>query len=447
MMTISDITDVNAERFARHARRMDGAFPLWFRSLRDAALVQFTDQGFPTTRNEEWRHTNVTTLAETEFELAGPWETQVTPEQVSCFRLGGGDEATLVFVDGRFSEHLSDVAALPEGVCAMSLATALTADLPQVKDHFPPTAAKGQSPFVTLNTAFAGRGAFVEIPPDLVLETPIHLLFISSASARPTMAHQRNLILAGSNSRFSVIEQYVSLGQGRYFNNPVTDVVAAENAAVDHCKVVRESDRAYHVGTLRIHQGRSSNISSQTISLGGALVRNDISPVLNGEGAECDLQGLYMLTGTQHVDNHLRVEHRTPHTSSREFFRGILDDRSRGVFCGRIVVSPGAQKTDAKQTNMNLLLSDRARVDTKPQLEIFADDVKCTHGATIGQIDADAVFYLRSRGIGEDAAHSLLTYAFARESLAHVRDLRLRTRLEQLVLSRLPNGELLQGVA
>ncbi|MFH1417568.1 MAG: Fe-S cluster assembly protein SufD [Planctomycetota bacterium] len=446
MTTIMDITDVYAEKFSRHTEFVDGESPLWLSPIREAALAQFTKQGFPTVRDEEWRHTNVAPLAETEFDPADQNETRVSPEQIGQFRLGDGNEALFVFVNGRFAEHLSDMATLPAGVRVMDLSDALAANLPAVQDHFTRNAGTASNAFVALNTAFAGHGAFVEIPRGAIVETPIHLLFVSEAGDRPTAAHPRNLIVAGEGSQFRVIEHYVALDQGVYFNNVVTEVLADENVVGDHCKVIRESDGAYHIATLQVRQGPCSNISSQTICLGGAIVRNDIALVLDGEGAQCELDGLYLLTGKQHADNHLRVEHRTPHTSSREFFRGILDGRSRGVFCGRIVVQPGAQKTNAKQTNMNLLLSDQAQVDTKPQLEIFADDVKCTHGATIGQIDEDAIFYLRSRGIGEDAARSLLTYAFAGESLARVRDQRLRGQLEQLVLSRLQNGELLRGL-
>ncbi len=446
MTTITEMTDVWVERFARESQSLDQRIPTWLQSRREEALGRFTEQGFPTIRDEDWRHTAVTPLTERAFESADPDTASVLPEQIRLFRLGDDKEALLVFVNGYFAEHLSDVSALPQGVRVMDLATALAADLPAVKNHYARYAGVGKNAFVAMNTAFAGRGAFVEIPFGTVVETPIHLLFVSNPGDPPVVAHPRNLIVAGENSQFSIIEHYVSLNGGVYFNNVVTEIVAAENAVVDHCKVIRESDEAYHIATLQVYQHRVSSLSSQTICLGGALVRNDINPVLDGEGAYCDLEGLYMLAGKQHADNHLRVEHRTPHTSSREFFRGILDDRSHGVFCGRIIVRPGAQKTDAKQTNKNMLLSDRAQIDSKPQLEIFADDVKCTHGATVGQLDGDAVFYLRSRGISEDAAHSLLTYAFARESLAHVRDRGLRAQLEQLVLSRLPNGDLLRGL-
>jgi Fe-S cluster assembly protein SufD len=328
----------------------------------------------------------------------------------------------------------------------MNLAEALAADLPVVKEHFARHASYWDNPFVALNTAFAEDGAVIEIPPGVVLDTPVHLLFVASAEERREVAHPRNLIVAGDHSRFCVIEHYVALHGGVYLNESVTELLAGDDAVGEHCQVVRESDQAYHIATLHMRQGRSSRISSQTVCLGGALVRNDINSVLDGEDAEIALDGLYWLAGAQHADNHLRVEHRSPHTSSREVFRGVMDGESRGVFCGRIVVRPGAQKTNAKQTNMNLLLSGRAQVDTKPQLEILADDVKCTHGATIGQVDPDSVFYLRARGIAEDTARNLLVYAFAREGLGQVPDERLRGQLDEVLLTRMPDGELLRGV-
>ncbi|UCE60774.1 MAG: Fe-S cluster assembly protein SufD [Phycisphaerales bacterium] len=446
MTTTTDTTDVYAEQFFKWARILGRDCPAWLHPVRQAALAQFAERGFPTMRDEDWRHTNVAPVASTEFVPAQAHAAKVTPEQIQQFRLRGDDEAVMVFVNGYFAGHLSDVTTLPEGVRGMNLAEALAVDLPVVKEHFARLVKSQDNAFVALNTAFAQDGAVIDIPPDVVVETPIHLLFVATAEEQPVVAHPRNLIVAGDNSSFRVIEHYVALDQGVYFNNAVTELFTGDNLAGDHCKVIRESDQAYHIATLQMRQGRSNRITSQTICLGGALVRNDINPVLDGEGAESSLDGLYMLDGAQHTDNHLCVEHRSPHTSSRECFRGILDGKSRGVFCGRIIVRPGAQKTDAKQSNMNILLSGQAQIDTKPQLEILADDVKCTHGATIGQIDPDAIFYFRSRGIAEDAARNLLVYAFAREGLSSVQDERLRAQLEEVVLSRLPDGELLRGV-
>ena len=287
-------------------------------------------------------------------------------------------------------------------------------------------------------------GAYVHIPKGVYLEQPIHLVFVSTADAGPVVSHPRNLIVAETGSQATIIESYLGLGDGVYFTNAVTEIVVGENAVIDHYKVGREAQQAYHVGTTQIYQDRSSNASSHAVTIGGAIVRNDINTLLDGEGAQCTLNGLYLVSGRQHVDNHLRVEHAKPHCDSREFFKGVLDGHGKAVFTGRIIVRKDAQKTDAKQTNMNLLLSKHAQVDTKPQLEIFADDVKCTHGATIGQIDENAMFYLRSRGLSEPAARSLLVFAFASEAIDRIRPQLLRAQLRQMLFDRLPEGHRLQ---
>jgi Fe-S cluster assembly protein SufD len=247
------------------------------------------------------------------------------------------------------------------------------------------------------------------------------------------VTHPRTLIIVGEQSGVSVVEDYVSLGEGVHFSNAVTEVVAGDAARVTHTLVERENRQAFNVSSLAIHQGRNANVTSHSLLLGGALVRNNVHPVLAGEGGECLVNGLYMAKGEQHMDNYMRVEHAAPHCDSRQFYKGILDDRSHGVFHGRIVVQKGAQKTDAKQTNRNLLLSRDAQIDTKPQLEIYADDVKCTHGATIGQVDEEAVFYLRSRGIPETDARRLLLVAFAEESMERIQDETVRGGLDPLV--------------
>jgi Fe-S cluster assembly protein SufD len=241
------------------------------------------------------------------------------------------------------------------------------------------------------------------------------------------------------------VEDYVSLGAEVYFSNVVTEAVVGQNSVLSHYMIEQESKQAFNVSTLRVEQGRSSNVASHTVLLGGALVRNNVHPVLAGEGSECLINGLFMGTGRQHMDNFMRVEHASPHCDSRQFYQGILDGRSHGVFSGRIIVHKDAQKTDAKQTNNNLLLSQEAQIDTKPQLEIYADDVKCTHGATIGQIDEDAIFYLRSRGIAEDAARAMLLFGFANESLERMKIESIRQHLKTLVAQWLPEGKLLEA--
>ena len=290
---------------------------------------------------------------------------------------------------------------------------------------------------MALNTGLWEDGALVRTKRGAVIERPVHLLYITAGGAVPVMTHPRTLIVAEATSHVAVVEDYVSLGSGQAFSNSVTELVAGQDAVVSHYLVERENLDAYNISTLRLEQERGANVSSHSILLGGGLVRNNVHPVLNGEGAECLINGLFVGGGKQHLDNYMLVEHAQPNCSSRQFYNGILDERSRGVFHGRIVVHKDAQHTDAKQTNRNLLLSDDARIDTKPQLEIYADDVKCTHGATIGQIDEEALFYLRSRGISEAEARNLLLYAFAAECLDRMAEGPARKFIEKLIRERL----------
>ena len=271
-------------------------------------------------------------------------------------------------------------------------------------------------------------------------EQPIHLLFVASSHGEPTVSHPRNLIIVGDNSQVAIVESYVGLDGGVYFTNAVTEIVAGQNAVIDYYKLQQESAEAFHIATLAVHQDRSSNFTSHSISLGGALVRNDVKARLDAEGVECTLNGLYMASGHQLVDNHTSIDHAKPHCSSHELYKGVLDGKSKGVFSGKIIVRPDAQKTDAKQTNKNLLLSADSVIDTKPQLQIYADDVKCTHGATVGQLDKDAIFYLRSRGIGHEDARSLLTYAFANEIISRIKIPSVREQLNAAVLQWLPKA-------
>jgi len=295
----------------------------------------------------------------------------------------------------------------------------------------------GRDAFCALNTAFAADGAYVHIRRGAVIEGAIHLLFVSTVTDTPAMSHPRNLIVAEEDSQAAIIEDYVSLGSGVAFSNSATELVASDNAVLSHYRIGQEHRQTFNVSTLRIQQGRSANVASHSVLVGGALVRNNVHPVLAGEGSECLINGLFVGGGSQHIDNYMLVEHVSPHCGSRQFYNGILDDSAHGVFHGRIIVHKQAQKTDAKQTNRNLLLSDDARIDTKPQLEIYADDVKCTHGATIGQIEEDALFYLRARGIDEASARRLLLAAFAGECLERMKEGGIREHIEKLINDRM----------
>ena len=416
----------------------------WLTSIRKAALSRFVELGFPTTRHEDWRFTNLGPLAEIEFQTPGDIGAEVTSDDLADITKWDAGCTRLVFVNGRFAAGLSSMEAVPAGVKVMNLAEALASERPVVEAHLTRRAEFQDEAFTALNTAFFCDGALIHLGKGAVVERPIHLLFVAATDANPIVAYPRNLIVAETGSQATLVESYYGLTDHAYLTNAVTEIVAADNAVVDHYKVQRESVAGFHKGALHVHLHRTANVASGVVNLGGRIVRNDMNAVLDGEGAECTFNGLTVLGGEQHCDNHLRVNHAQPHCNSWEFFKGIYDDRSRGVFTGRIFVAKDAQKTDAKQSNMSLLLSEHALVDSKPQLEIFADDVKCTHGVSIGQIDEEAVFYLQSRGVSREAARSLLIYAFAGESIGQIRVEPLRDQLSDMLFERLPHGELLR---
>jgi len=414
--------------------------PSWVHQIRKAAFARFAALGFPTTRHEEWKYTSVAPIVKVRFQPAAYELDGLTAARLTRVALGEGTCAQLVFVNGCYSRELSFFRSLPEGVKAGSLAAALHADPAGVEPYLARYASYQDHPFVALNTAFMEDGAFVYIPQGKIVEEPIHLLFVSTARGQSTVSYPRNLIVVGNDSQATIVESYVGLGNEVYFTDVVSEILAGENTVLAHYKLEQEGEEAFHIATLQTHLDRNCNFSSHSIALGGALVRNDVNAVLEGEGSECTLNGFYMVTGRQHVDNHTRIDHVKPHCSSRELYKGVLDGRSRGVFNGKIYVHRAAQKTDAKQTNKNLLLSEDAVINTKPQLEIYADDVKCIHGSTIGQLDQDAIFYLRSRGIGLEAARSLLTYAFASEMISQIKVEPIRAQLDNLLMTRLQNG-------
>jgi Fe-S cluster assembly protein SufD len=434
------------EQFAALERRVGGAASAWMHPLRKAALARFLELGFPTTRDEDWKFTNLAPIAQTVFRLpeASP---QPSVEALQPFLVTGMGGTRLVFVDGRFAPALSRIGTLPRGVVAGSLAEAMGSRRPLVEPYLAQYADFTQDAFAALNTAFLEDGAFVWLPKGTTLAEPIHILHVSTGGPTPLIASLRNLIVAQEDSQAAVIEDYVSLAESVALSNAVTEAVVGQNGVLEHYLVERESRQVTNVSTLRIQQERSSNVTSHSVLLGGALVRNNVHPVMAGEGGECLVNGLFLATGRQHMDNFMRVEHASPHCGSRQFYNGVLDGHAHGVFHGRIVVHKDAQKTDAKQTNRNVLLSEDAQVDTKPQLEIYADDVKCTHGATIGQINEDAVFYLRARGISRETARALLLFAFANECLGRMRVAPMRQHLERLVARWIPQASLLEGLS
>jgi len=420
----------------------DAPGPEWLRNLRQSAAVRFAEAGFPTRRNEEWRFTNVSPIAETPFTLATRAESEMTADALAHYTYAGMGGTQLVFVNGHFQADLSSQ-EFPAGVTVSTLAAAMEASPKLIEAHLGRSAKFTTQAFVALNTAALEDGAFVHLSRNAVVKEPIHLLFLSTPHGGPTDSHPRTQIIAEENSQATLVESYSGTPDAVYFTNAVTEVVAAENAVLDHYKVQRESVKAYHVATMQLQLARSTNFSSHSVGLGGLLVRNDANAYLGGEGIECTLNGVYLGNDRQLIDNHTEIDHAMPHCNSHEIYKGILDGQSRGVFNGKIFVREDAQKTDAKQTNQTLLLSPTAQIDTKPQLEIFADDVKCTHGATIGQLSDEALFYLRARGISKDNARALLTYAFASDIVSRIKVDAIRAQLDQVLLA----DRALQGIA
>jgi Fe-S cluster assembly protein SufD len=389
--------------------------------LREDALGHFLSHGFPTTKEEEWRFTSVAPIAERAFAIADATEPDAVSVDIDMLRLPD-TTAEMVFVNGRYAPALSRMSPSVGRLRVDSLAVSLAGDGRDLRAHLARIAPLERHPFVALNTAFLDDGAYVELPVGTILDAPIHLVFVATedVAGRAIMAHPRVLVVLGANSQASIVETYAGPAGARYFTNTVAEIVLGENAVLNHYKLQYEGRDAAHVGATHVQAQRSATYASSSISLGGALVRNDIVAVLNGEGVECTLNGLYCADAQRLVDNHTTIDHAQPHCGSREIYKGILADRARGVFNGRIIVRPDAQRTDAKQTNRALLLSEDAQINTTPQLEIFANDVKCTHGAAVGQLDEDALFYLRSRGLGETDARRLLIHAFAADMLNHL---------------------------
>ena len=400
-------------------------------SIREDAARRFGELGFPTRRDEEWRFTNVSSIAKTRFSPAAADLNEEEADLLDQRLVPNEGGPRLVFINGRYLRELSDW-GLPKGIRATQLREANGA----AEAHLARYADYRDRAFVALNTANFEDGAYIEIPSGVVVEEPIQLVFFATGGEVPVISHPRSLVVVGPGSQATFVESYLGHG-AKYFTNAVTEIVVGDHSVVDHYKLQEEDERSSHVATLQIQIGRDATFSTHSISLGGGgLVRNDINAVL-AEGSEATVNGLYLASGSQHIDNHTAIDHAKPHGTSHELYKGILSGTSTAVFNGKIIVRPDAQKTDAKQTNRNLLLSGDATIHTKPELQIHANDVRCTHGATIGQLDQEAIFYLQSRGIAKEQARDLLMHAFARDITDRVKVKSLRVRLEQILLERL----------
>ncbi len=411
--------------------------PAWLRDVRRRAADAFGRMGIPTTRDEEWRATNVAPIADTPFVSAPP--ATVSSEEVSRFLVPGLAGPLLVFIDGRYAAGLSAPGVLAAGLTVSTIGDAIERDPESLKPYLARHSDSAVHPFAALNTALFEDGALVVVADNTVADLPVQLVFLSTVTPAPAISAPRVLVVLGRNSQAKLVETFGSLGPARGFTNAVTEFVAGDGSVLEHCRIQRESESAFHIGHTAIHLGRSSRSSSHAFAFGGRISRHDAVAVLGDEGADCTLNGLYLAGGSQLIDNHTEIDHARPHGTSHELYKGILGGRARGVFNGRIRVRPDAQKTDAKQTNKALLLSDEAQVNTKPQLEIFANDVRCTHGATVGQLSQDALFYLRARGIGLDDARSLLVRAFAADVTGRIPLEPVRAELDRLLASRLPS--------
>ncbi|HEX8889489.1 MAG TPA: Fe-S cluster assembly protein SufD [Pyrinomonadaceae bacterium] len=430
--------NVYTEAFRELQKRADAQEPSWLKRLRENAFARFEELGFPTTKHEEWKYTTLAPLAKMRFEQPGG-AVKIDRAQLQRFFYEESDASRLVFVNGFYSEELSSIEALSEGIAALDLREALKdAKYAEIlREQLARGADYNENAFTALNTALFESGVFIHLPKGVSVDAPIHLLFLSSENEKPALSFPRVMIVAEEGSSATIIESYASAGEGSYFTNVVVEIKLAAAARLNYYKVQRENSKAFHIATTHAELGRASSFNSTTITLGAQLSRHNINIALSSVGAECWVDGLYIVGEGQHTDTHSLIDHAQPHCTSHQLYKGILDGKSRAVFNGKVFVRRDAQQTDAMQTNKNLLLSDEARVDTKPQLEIFADDVKCAHGATVGQLEEEELFYLTSRGLHTELARNLLTYGFAEEVIEKIRIESIKAELDEAVLHHL----------
>ncbi len=416
----------------------------WLKPLRAEAMEAFRSLGWPTVRDEEWRFTNLKPMAKIPFERAAGGDVGTDAVERASLE---GNAARVVLVDGRFRPELSDLSGLPDRVEVRSLAEVAEREPERVREHLAQYADFRAEPFTALNTAFLADGAFIEVPRNMIVDGTVQIIHVSTVGERPTVSHPRVLVLIGESGGVTLVESFVGTDDGVYWSNAVTEAVLDENAELRHYLLQRDSETAYNMSTLRAYQKRDSRLESHSGLVGAALTRNNVIVEMQGPGAWSQINGLYLGHESQHHDNFMRVIHAQPHCSSRQFYRGVLDDQAKAVFNGRIVVHEGAQKTDAVQQHQALQLTNDTETSGLPQLEIYADDVKCTHGSTTGQIDEKAVFYLRTRGMSERAARAMMTYAFAQENLQRMSLDAAREQMGRLLLERLPESDVLKSMS
>ena len=410
----------------------------WFKDLRQEGLNYFREFKFPidTRANEEWKHTNVNNIARTVFEYQPDTEIDsISTSKLKTISPWNETWIQLIFINGIFSNKLSSNLKEIQDIHLNSLSELASEENKFLKDHIGKYASLTDNGFTAINTAFMNDGAVVEIPDNVSINIPIHLIFISTHQSSSSVSYPRTLISVGENSEITVIESYVGLSDQPYFTNAVSEIVANENSKIEHYRYLSENSSAFHIGTTRVSLEQNSTFNSTSLSKGARLARNDLGICLAKPGSSCTIKGLYISTDTQHIDNHIDIDHASQNSSSTQYFKGILDGKSRAVFSGRVLVRKDAQKTYARQGDKNLLLSEGARINTKPSLEIYADDVECYHGATAGTLASEALFYMQSRGIDEDTARRLLITAFADEILDTVIPLHLKNHTRNLFLN------------
>ena len=440
MADTSQIKNWYLSLFRDFENHLNGEKSVPLHKLRKEAIDKFAELDFPNLHQEDWRFTDVSPILKHTFTYANRKSSPVPDKkEISKFLFGGMRSHLLVFVNGFYSAELSTILPLPKGVIIGSLAGAIKDNDGTVNENISKYAAFNDNVFTALNTAFTIDGAYIYIPDKVIIEDPVHILFISHGIEK-FISQPRNLIIAGKSSQVKIIEHYESVDAGVYFTNSVTEIHAGENSVVDATKVQSENLDAYHVATTEVSLDANSNYESHSISLGADIYRHNLNVALRGEGSSTALEGLYLLSGNQLSDTHSLIDHASPRCTSQEHYKGILDGKSRGVFNGKIMVRKGAQQTNSYQENRNIILSDEAKVDTKPQLEIFADDVKCSHGATVGQLSKESMFYLRSRGISEEQAKLILIYAFANDVLKGIKIDEVRSQLENILSERFLNN-------
>jgi Fe-S cluster assembly protein SufD len=406
--------------------------------LRKTALNHLLEKGFPTKHDEEWRFTDINPILSENFTLVDSNRLiNIRKSDIEPLIFENGFGPQIVFIDGCYAEHLSDFKLNQTGITVGSLKIMLENDQKSLLDSFKGFETYKENAFSALNTALIKDGAVVKLEKNVIADKPIHILHIATTHNKPQLINLRNLIFLSENSQARIVESHFDLKDGLYFNNPVSEIRIAENSRLNHIRIQNESNKAYHIGSIFVDQKQNSHYFSTSLSFGGKIARNNIYTKLDGEGIEAILNGLYMGHGDQLVDNHTFIDHMKPNCESHELYQGILTDNANGVFSGKIMVHPAAQKTDAKQSNNCLLLSDEARINSKPQLEIYADDVRCTHGATVGQLNENAIFYLRSRGISEQRAKNILTYAFVEQVVEGIGIDTVRDYVDNVILERL----------